>query len=207
MDPELPELSTDLVTRAKQGDQDALNELLVVHQEPLRRIVRVRLGARLRRKVESMDIVQEALMVAAKNIHKEEFQSSAAIRNWLARIAEHKITDAHDYFTAQRREPAREQSVNVVINGESVGWDVPGQGPSPHSNMAGSELFEIVDEAMTELSEDHREVILMRQYCGAGWSEIASSIGRTLAATQELHRRGWERLQSIVAPRVSPWNQ
>ena len=45
-----------LVIRAKEGDESARNKLCEVYVERIRRIVRLRMGAELRSKLESMDI-------------------------------------------------------------------------------------------------------------------------------------------------------
>lgn len=192
--------SLDLVHRATSGDEAAIDELLRRYQDRLRRIVRVRLGARLRTKLESMDIVQDALLIAARKLADGEVVSSGAVLNWLARIAENKIHDAHDFHTAQRRDVGREERMRLEVSGESIGWEPPGQGPGPSSTAEGVELNELVDEALAELSDDHREVMLLRTYCGVGWESVASAFDRTVPAVQELHRRARILLQERVRP-------
>lgn len=199
--------SVDLAQQAHRGDSMALDQLLQRYQERLRRIVRIRLGALLRANFESMDIVQEAMIVAARKIESTDLRSSGAILNWLSRIAERKIHDAHDYHTAQRRDRRREAPLNVVISGESVGWEPQDRGSAPSAAAERGEVADIIDEALTELSEDHREVILLRHYCGADWDETAQALGRSVSASQELHRRAWERLKKKTRPRLQGWNE
>ena len=56
---------------------------------------------------------------------------------------------------------------------------------------------------MTELSSDHREVILLRDYCGGAWDYVAEEMGRdNVHATQELHRRAWIKLRGLVRPKL-----
>ena len=71
---------------------------LATHDERLERIVRVRLGARIQRHIESVDIVQETFAVAFQKIEEFEFRSHASILSWLARIAENQIRDANKYL-------------------------------------------------------------------------------------------------------------
>ena len=199
-----PSESVQLAAQAKAGDATALDDLLVRYQDRLRRIVRIRLGARLRANVESMDIVQEAMIVAARKIGDAELKSPGAIINWLSRIAERKIHDANDYFTAQRRDKRRESPMHVVVNGESVGWEPADSTMSPGKKAQQREAEEIVDEALTELLESQREVILLRHYCGAEWEQVAETLGRSVGAAQQLHTRAWETLRSKVGPRLDP---
>lgn len=198
--------SIDLVQRAQAGESAALDELLARYQERLRRIVRIRLGARLRANVESMDIVQDALLVAARKIDQVELRTSGAILNWLARIAENKIHDAHDYFHARKRDKRLETPLAVEIGGESVGWDPPDRAESPSHAAASTEVAEIVDGLLTDLSEDHREVILLKHYCGADWDDIARAMERGVPAAQELHRRAWATLREKARPRLQGWS-
>ena len=89
--------SVDLVHRAQRGDDLALNDLIARYQERLHRIVCIRLGARLKQHVESVDIVQETFAVAFQKLGDFELRSHASILQWLARIAENRIRDANDY--------------------------------------------------------------------------------------------------------------
>jgi len=199
--------SVDLAQKAHAGDRSSLDKLLRRYQERLRRIVRIRLGARMRANLESMDIVQEAMIVASRKIETADLRSSGAILNWLARIAERKIHDAHDYQTAQRRDRRRETPLQVVISGESVGWEPPDEASSPSTRAEREEVSDIVDETLIELSDDHREVIVLRHYCGVEWDEAAKMLGRSVPAAQELHRRAWDRLRELVRPKLQGWNE
>jgi RNA polymerase sigma factor (sigma-70 family) len=160
----------------------------------------------LRANVESMDIVQDAMLVAAHKIDDVDLRSSGAILNWLARIAENKIHDAHDYFTAHKRDRGRETPLGIEIGGESVGWDPPDRAPSPSQAAASSEVAEIVDDVLTELSVEHREVILLKHYCGAEWEDIARALDRGVPAAQELLRRAWANLREKARPRLQGWS-
>lgn len=205
----LPDVAHSLVLarRARDGDERALNELLERYQERLRRIVRVRMGAGLRRELESMDVVQEALIVAARKIDTAQLRTHASILSWMASIAENQLRDAHDHATAQRRDRRREvplQPAGPPGDTEAGREDhLAANDTLPEDRAARGELAELVDEAMAELSEEHREVILLRDYSGASWDEVRVALGRASAgAVQELHRRAWIRLRRLVRPRI-----
>jgi len=53
-----------LVTLAKEGDESALNQLCSVYGERVRRIIRLRMDRKLRPKLDSVDVVQDALILA-----------------------------------------------------------------------------------------------------------------------------------------------
>jgi len=54
----------ELVILAKEGDDSALEQLCRVYGERVRRIIRLRMGGELRSKLDSMDLVQDALLSA-----------------------------------------------------------------------------------------------------------------------------------------------
>lgn len=199
-----PTQSVDLLNRAQQGDRDALSALLDRYQDRLRRIVRVRLGARLRARVESMDIVQDAYAVAMCKIGDLEMRGPGSILNWLARIAEHKIHDANDYFAAAKRDLGREKALDASSDGTvSARHRLAAGVEGPDEEAARSELREIIDEALTELPDKHRESILLRDYCGADWDYVTRTLGSpNVHAAQELHRRAWIKLRRAVRPRL-----
>ena len=201
-----PTQSVDLLAQAQNGDQQALSALLDRYQARLHRIVRVRLGARLRTRVESMDIVQDAYAVAMRKIGDLEVRGPGSILNWLARIAEHKIHDANDYFGAEKRDLGREKALDA--SGSASGAfglrdRFAASADAPDEEASRSELREIIDDALTELSDVHREVILLRDYCGGDWDYVARTLGRgNTHAAQELHRRAWIKLRRAVRPRL-----
>lgn len=200
--------SMDLVEKAKGGDEDALNDLLARYQDRVLRVVRIRLGSRLRRHLESMDIVNETLATASRNIERLDTRDNpASILQWLAKIAEHKIKDYNDYFTALKRDKRREVPLEVPApggEGETVERDLEGELPRPDDLAILDEIGGLIDEALTELSDDHREVILLRDYLGGEWDFVAREMGRgdNVHATQELHRRARKKLEEKLRPRL-----
>ena len=198
-----PSQSVDLLERAQRGDQAALSALLDRYQDRLRRIVRVRLGSRLRGRIETMDIVQDAYEVAIRKIGDVEVRGPGSILNWLARIAQHKIHDANDYFGAAKRDQRREAPLESAAGSDGGAERIPARTTLPDERAARTELREILDDALMELSDDHREVILLRDYCGGDWDYVTRTLGRpNVHATQELHRRAWIKLRRSVGPRL-----
>ena len=186
-----------LVRRYQQGDKAALGELLARYQERLRRIVRVRLSSRLRARLDSMDIVQEVNLVAAQKLDRFELRSQASILQWLSAIVLNKIRDADDFLTAGKRDARREAAADSAL------VNLAPDAPRPEELAWRAELREILDEGLTRLPESYREVILLRDYSAADWGEVAERLERpSERAAQELHRRAWIRLRTLVAPRL-----
>jgi RNA polymerase sigma-70 factor (ECF subfamily) len=205
---ELPDVteSMRLLDRAQHGDDGALNDLLRRYEDRLKRIVRIRLSAKLRRCVETVDIVQETYQSALKHIGDLEMRSTASIMQWLSRIAENQMHDVHRRFYGQKRDRSRE--VRLADGGRLNDDSTPGVVAStgempPDEQVAQDEIRKIVDDAVAELPDDYREVIMLRTYYGGSWEFVAQQIGRPNAdAARQLHRRARIRLSRIMQGRL-----
>ncbi len=197
----------DLVQRYQAGEESAMDALLERYQERIRRVVRIRLGTKLREKVESMDIVNDVNMVVFDKLREFEPRGQGSLLNWLSQIALNQIRDQHKYFfVAERRNANREVPMDAPRSPDDSS---PGFDPSdsadqlPEERAWNSELREILDECMTKLPENYQEIILLRDYCGMSWSEVAEESGKpTEGAAQEMHRRAWIKLRRAVRPKL-----
>lgn len=193
--------SVILVERAKAGDRRALEQLLLRHQDRILRIARIRLGSKLRRFLDSTDIVNQTNAVVARTIQDFERADDASVIQWLSRIVENQIRDAHSHHTRRKRD------MNLDVRGEADSTATSGEGPiaicraddtTPPDAAERAERKAIIDECLEELDEDHREVILLRDISGGSWSFVCSAMGRAnVHATQELHRRARMKLGAL----------
>ena len=77
-----------LLEQHRAGDAAALNELYGRYTTRVLAVVRARLGAELRQRVQSLDIVQEAMLDSLKNLEKFDYASEGAFLKWLTAIVE-----------------------------------------------------------------------------------------------------------------------
>lgn len=205
---ELPDVteSMRLLDLVQQGDEAALNDLLRRYEDRLKRIVRIRLSAKLRRCVETVDIVQETFQSAIKHIGDLEMRSTASIMQWLSRIAENQMHDVHRRFYGQKRDRTREVRLadgGRLADDSSPGFVAATNEVTPDEQVATDEIRKIVDDAVAELPDDYREVIMLRTYYGGSWEFVAQQIGRPNAdAARQLHRRARIRLSRIMQGRL-----
>ena len=71
----------ELVAQAKDGNEAALNQLYTVYAERVRWMVRLRMGRELRSKLESMDLVQNTLIHALRDLGKFTYRGRLIIGN------------------------------------------------------------------------------------------------------------------------------
>lgn len=164
-------ISIDLVRRAKSGDDDALDRLIRRYYDRVRRIVRMRMGQRLKSQVEIEDVLQETFIAAIETFDRFELRDDASLINWLAKLAERRICAAADYVSAKKRDRRREVrfASSLQIDDSSVISQEIADSISAPVDLAGQqELKRIVEECIASLDEGYRELILLREYARDG---------------------------------------
>jgi DNA-directed RNA polymerase specialized sigma24 family protein len=93
-----------------------------------------------------------------------------------------------------------------TLRAESFGSDlVPAcSGSTPSDQAFRSEVRALLDEVVASLPESYREVIVLRDYQGADWPEVARALATpSLHAAQQLHQRAWIKVRALAAPRLA----
>lgn len=195
--------SIELVRLGREGDPTALNAFLDRYRPRLLRVVRIRMGAFLRRYLEPEDIVQESFMVAVAKLPEFRAQRGSNLMCWLTRIADHVASNQRVRLQAQKRDPRRERRLRMEDPpSSSDGGLVLRDGrPSPSEVTSRRELEKRVDGCVERLEpESYRQVILLRDYMEADWDTIREEMSRpSLESARELHRRARTKLREKLA--------
>lgn len=179
-----------LIREAKTGDQGALNEVCGRYLDRVHHLVRFRLGGRLRQKVESMDIVQEVMLTAVKDIEQFDTKSESRFINWLARIVENTIRDQIDYYLAQKRRMTKEDYPEEIAdkNIHRVTY-----------KMGSAEKMARLEKALDQLKDQQKEVIILKNYAGMTFKEIAALFDKKEDAVRMLFVRSMDKLTDLLA--------
>lgn len=182
-----------LVRRSKDGQREALERLFDRYYDRVVRIVRIRTGAKLRRRVGIEDIVQNTLLVAFQNFDRFEWQGSASLIKWLTRFAGRQVLRADEHHRAAKRSESREEGAADGRASESARPLSADSRFRVSQSIIRREAVEILDRIVADTDGaapgDWREVILLRDYHGGSWKWVAEEMGRSVEAVQELHRR------------------
>jgi len=194
-----PTESLRLLGAAQGGDAQALAALVDRYQGRLRRIVSIRLSAQLRRCVESMDIVQETFASALPHLAALKVYGPGSLLQWLSRIAENQMRSEYRRHFGGKRDRRREVDFDHMTEGGMQ------RDASPPADVlsARRELERVVDQAVSELPDDWREVLVLRTYVGGSWEEVAAALGKPSAeAARLLHRRARLKLARMLRERL-----
>ncbi len=181
-----------LLHRAKDGDERALSDLYARFGERLHTVVRFRLGPRLRSKMESCDVVQDALLASLKHIRNAEFTSSGALFHWLAKLVENRIRDHADHFAAQKRDAARETPLEVQRpSADSVFGPIAEVATfgTPSQAAVRAEDEARLGEAIDGLQADQKEALILVRYEGLSLAEAGEKMERSPDAVRMLVAR------------------
>ncbi len=198
--PDLQE-TIQLLRQAHAGDQKALGDLYARYGERLRSVVRLRLGPRLRSKMESCDVVQEALLASLRHVEQAEFVSSGAFMRWLSKLAENRIRDEAEKYTAQKRNAARELPLEVTTPAtDSVAGPIADLATftTPSQVAARAEDLQHLENAIDALPDDQKEALLLVRYEGLSLAEAAAHLQRSPDAVRMLIARALARLATTL---------
>jgi RNA polymerase sigma-70 factor (ECF subfamily) len=182
----------ELVMLAKEGDESALAQLCGAYAERIRRIIRLRMGAELRSKLESMDIVQDAMMAALRGLDRFTYRTEGDFLRWLCGIAENQIRGRLDQFHAAKRNIRREAPLDPGAAGTesrpriTAGLMVT---TTPSVIFSRSEDLDRLERAMDALKPEYREVIVLAKVEGLSYQETAARLGKSPEAVGMLLSR------------------
>jgi RNA polymerase sigma-70 factor (ECF subfamily) len=193
-----------LLDQAKAGNADAVDQLLVRHREPIRRMIELRLDPAIAQRLDASDVVQEVLIEANRRLQDYLKAPSMPFHLWLRHIAKDHIIDAHRrHHQAQKRGVNREQPMHRPAWADRSSLDLAAQlldqDLTPASAAIQQEMQRRLREAIAQLDEDDREVILMRHYEMLANQEVASSLGLTEAAASMRYLRAVRKLRDLLA--------
>jgi RNA polymerase sigma-70 factor (ECF subfamily) len=186
--------STDeeLVARSIGGDTESFNQLVVRWERPIYALAYRVIG----REEDARDVCQETFMRAFRSIHG--FRGQAKFSSWLYRIA---LNLCRDWIRRERRAPTVQAPEGVdVIEMASE------QGPveSIEELVSRRDIGRLIERAMATLSEEQRTAIILKEYQGLTFQEIADLQGCPLSTVKtrlyqgltvlrrELERQGME---------------
>ena len=197
-----------LLQYAGRGEPDAVNRLLDRHRQSLRRMVHLRLDRALAGRVDASDVVQDVLFEASRRLDEYIRDPKLPFHLWLRQLAKDRIIDMHRrHRAAQRRSVERELPLAAGGNGERSALDLAARLRDHELTPAAANMRRELEQrfltALDSLSDEDREIILMRHYEHLGNSEVAAALGVTPPAAGMRYLRALRRLRSVLGEEPS----
>lgn len=156
-----------LVAAAKKGDMAAFEELVARHRDK----IYARAFSMMRNEEEAVDLCQEAWVKSWQRL--VQFQGESSFGTWMTRIVINLCLDQLRKRKRQRTESIEEMSE------ESGGVErqMPTVTVNPTEGLERIELRKRIDQALGQLSHEHRTVLVLHEFEDMEYKEIAKTMG------------------------------
>jgi len=182
----------ELVILAKEGDDSALEQLCRVYGERVRRIIRLRMGKEIRSKLDSMDLVQDALLSALGGLGDFTYKNEGDFLRWLSKITQNALRDNLDKLYTDKRDIRKEvrlENYEPTTGSGFVGTPGAIEATTPSVIMSKKEDLDKLEKAIDELKSDYREVIVLSKIDGLSYKEIGDRLGKSIDSVGHLLSR------------------
>jgi RNA polymerase sigma-70 factor (ECF subfamily) len=198
-----PDQTQELIAQAAAGNPDAANRLLERHRDALRRVIALRLDRALARRVDASDVVQDVLLEANGRLAEYLRDPQMPFHLWLRHLAQDRMIDLHRRHHAQRRDVGREQPLAARAFPDQSSLDLAAQLKDPELTPAAAtirkELAGRFLDALEQMDETDREIILLRHAEHLGNGETAEALGLSPAAAGMRYLRALRRLRALLS--------
>ena len=158
-----------LVSRAKSGDAEAFRALVVRSQ---RRVYAVALGIVKDRDL-AWDVSQEAFVRV--HAHLADFKGESSFSTWVLRIVSHLAIDAlRKERTSSKDDIDEMREPDLAAAGEGI--LATGLGNDPQQNLLRRELATHMTQALAQLPDKHRTILVLREVEGLSYEELAERL-------------------------------
>lgn len=178
-----------LIKRAQEGDVSAFEALVEEHQQRIFNLAYRMAG----NPDDASDMSQEALIKIFRNIGK--FKGESKFSTWIYRVATNTCLD--EMKKLKRRQTYSLDS-EIEMDEGGVKVEVEDTGPTPETSAETRELKGAINEAIAQLSEEHRQVIILRDINGFAYEEIAQVLSCSLGTVKSRVSRARKQLQKIL---------
>jgi RNA polymerase sigma-70 factor (ECF subfamily) len=168
----MPSSDEELVTLSQEGDLDSFNQLVLRWERPIYALAYRVIG----REEEARDVAQETFLRAFRAI--KGFKGQAKFSSWLYRIT---LNLCRDWIRKERRAPVSQAPEGIDII-ELAGEATPSE--SIEDLVGRKQLGLAVSKAMALLPEDQRTAIILKEYHGLTFQEIADLLDCPLSTVK-----------------------
>ncbi|MBR2934369.1 MAG: sigma-70 family RNA polymerase sigma factor [Oscillospiraceae bacterium] len=178
----------ELVTRAKAGDDEAFAQLMRDNEKRIYNLTLRMTG----NPEDAMDLAQEAFLNAWRGL--KFFQGDSAFSTWVYRLASNACIDH-----LRRKKRRQDISAPMPTDEEDDSQpDIPDDRFRPDRELERRELRRAVIRGLEQLSDEHRQVLVMRELNGLSYQEIADVLDLEAGTVKSRIARARNSLRKIL---------
>ncbi|MFP6834563.1 MAG: RNA polymerase sigma factor RpoE [Pseudomonadales bacterium] len=180
----------ELVRRVKKGDRHAFELLFSRYQHKILNLI----SRYLRDREDVEDVAQETFIKAFRALPR--FRGESAFYTWLYRIA---INTAKNHQVARSRRPPG-TDLDVDDAEYMDGTDALRESENPESALARDELSAEIDLAISQLPDDLRSAVTLREFDGLTYEQIAEIMDCPVGTVRSRIFRAREAIDTRIQP-------
>ena len=184
------QLDEDIVLRVQRGDRSAFDFLVIKYQHKIIQLV----NRYVKDPSEAQDVAQETFIKAYRALGN--FRGDSAFYTWLYRIA---INTAKNYLVSRSR---RSSDYQVDIQDAEALENAPQlQGmETPERLLLNQEIIDTIKTAIDKLPEEMRVAIMLREFEGMSYEEIAEAMDCPVGTVRSRIFRAREAIDNKLNP-------
>jgi RNA polymerase sigma-70 factor (ECF subfamily) len=203
MDPTQSEV-THLIDRLRAGDRHALAELFHSYRDRLRRMVELRMDARLKTRLDASDVLQDAYLDLAGDLEAYRAEAKLPPLLWMRLHVGRRLTLLHRrHLGTHQRDAGLEISLYreplPQASSAALAAMLLGRHTSPTQAAQRAERLLRLQEALNTLDPIDREVLALKHFEELSRAETAEVLGIRPEAAAKRYFRALKRLKEVLA--------
>ena len=181
------EIDLGLVKRAKSGDYQAFDLLVLKYQSRL-----ISTAFKFVKDLQiAEDIVQDSFIKAFKAL--ESFREDSSFYTWIYRIA---VNTSKNFLVSKKR---KSELLNSDLSEEASYEIEPVETYSPEDLLQASQLKKVITETIDQLGEDTRTALTLRELDGLSYEQIADVVNCPVGTVRSRIFRGREVIDEAIS--------
>jgi RNA polymerase sigma-70 factor (ECF subfamily) len=190
-----------LIPLARQGDGQALGQLLELYRNYLSLLAQLQIHRRLQSKVDAADLVQETFLKVHRRFGQFRGSTEGELLSWLRQILALNVANlVRHYYGTQGRNVRLEVELADELKQSSMAWKLGlvAAGSSPSQRATRREEAVVLADALAKLPSDYGQVIVLRHLHGLSFADVAARMNRSLDSVEKLWVRALARLRRLL---------
>lgn len=193
----------ELVSALQAGSEEAFTQLIALYSGPLFSVI----ARSLPNPADAADITQDVFIKVFRSI--KNFHGESSLRTWMYRIALHESSNSKRWWSRHKRQ-------EVTIDGDAGNESEDGWFPlresladtreSPFELARQAQLRAVVEQALREVPENFRTVVILREIEGMAYDEIAEILQIQMGTVKSRLLRGRAALRGLLSERLPEWS-
>lgn len=184
----------DLIDKFVKGDANAFNTLVWRWEKTIYNFVLRYVGNR----DEAHDLSQQVFVRVYRNLHR--LNNPSSFSTWIHQIAANLC---RDWIKQRRRRPVVsleniQELGSLELNKNPALTLFPDASQHPDKIVSRNQLREIIEKALQEIPEEQRIVVIMKEYQGLKFTEIAEALGAPVNTVKSRLYYGLSALKKIL---------